>query len=227
MKEINELPRIKTNPLSREYREVQLDVAAHSENQDCMVRALTLLTSKPYKEVNDALIAAGRKPRKGTAWIVACSAMNAMGFKLEQLTNAEYKAIIARYPGVHKNLNSITTHHPRRFAKVWADMEPLLFDLDEHVAAFKNGELHDWSSNKALRVKALYRLLPLEPVVDAPLFKVELPTGEPPYNDAHAMGRYDYQRGHTACPFGDESRSVLWRKGFQEMKDANNGKDPD
>jgi hypothetical protein len=67
--------------------------------------------------------------------------------------------MIARYPGVHKNLKSVTTHHPRRFKKVWADVEPLLFDCNQHVAAFKDGTIHDWSINAAKRVRGVYRIV--------------------------------------------------------------------
>jgi hypothetical protein len=132
------------------------------ERADCMVKALAILTGLPYSTVLEALNEQGRKPRRGTHWHTTHRALRTLGFKLEPLPTDAMQAIIDRYPGVHSKCKNITTHHPRRFAKVWKDIEPLLFDMRHHVAAFKDGELHDHTVNNARRVIGLYRVVPIK-----------------------------------------------------------------
>lgn len=225
------MPKIRHIPTSSEYADVSIAAAEAKEKRDCMPKALTLLTGLPYDVVNDALIKAGRKPRKGTHWHVVHEAMSMLGYKLEPLGSAYIRSIIDQYPGGHKTLHNITTRHPQRFPKAWADREPLLFDVGRHVAAFKDGVLHDWSCNRALRVDQLYRVVK----VDEPLLVSEVkeklgekaipmaPEQVPTYAQPFAMGEYDFHRGHTACPYGDADHARKWRSGYQQAKDKYNG----
>jgi hypothetical protein len=151
------MPRIKTLGWSQEFKSLDETTKAHGEDGDCVVKALTLLTGLPYAQVLEALTAAGRKPRKGTPWVVTAKALNILGFKLE-LVGDFIPKMIQSYPGGHKHATTITTHHPRRFKKQWADVEPLLLDCRRHVAAFKDGVVHDWTINRKMHINAVYRI---------------------------------------------------------------------
>jgi hypothetical protein len=72
------------------------------------------------------------------------------------VTFSPHHKIIAKYPGVHKNLSNITTHHPRRFPQVWKGAPNMLLSSSRHIAAFIDGEVHDWSVNNALRANTIF-----------------------------------------------------------------------
>lgn len=140
-----------------------------NENNDCTVKAMAVLTGKPYAEVHAAFKAAGRKDRQGADFWIQKKAAEALGFSLRRLTREDEQAIIAQYPGAQKGLANITTRHPVRFAKVWQQLPPMMLHVRAHVAAFKDGKLHDWSVNKAMRVIDIYVV---EPIGSA---KIKLP----------------------------------------------------
>jgi hypothetical protein len=131
----------------------------HSEKRDCAVIALTVVSGHSYDEVREALKKAGRKDNHGTFLYQVEKAAELLGFKLEMLPYKWQREMIQTYPGGHKNAQHLTTHHPRRFAKQWKDVEPLLFHVDGHFAGFREGAIHDWSVNSAKRVINLYRLV--------------------------------------------------------------------
>ncbi len=152
------MPRKKHAHWSKEYSALRSTSNVVGEKGDCAVQALSLLTGVPYEQMNQALIEGGRKPRRGTPWIAMKFALAKFGFKMEPVENFSAQ-MIATYPGVHKNLGNVTTHHPRRFKKQWKDVEPLLLDMTAHVAAFKDGTIHDWSINNSKRVHGAYRII--------------------------------------------------------------------
>ena len=67
--------------------------------------------------------------------------------------------MIARYPGAHKALRNVTTHHPERFSDVWRDGKTYLMYTRGHVLAIVNGVNHDWTRGRAKRCKALYEVV--------------------------------------------------------------------
>lgn len=131
------------------------------ENNDCAVVSLSVASGKTYDEAHSALAAAGRENGKATFLAQMETAAEKLGLKLERLPQSFIDGIIAQYPGIHKTLKHITTHHPVRFPKVWAEVvEPLIFHVDKHFAGYREGAIHDWSVNSAKRVIDLYRLVP-------------------------------------------------------------------
>lgn len=125
------------------------------EKQDCTVIALTIASGLTYEVVHAMLKNAGRKERGGFR----------LRYKLDNIlpqigikaTKVDQRTIIDQYPGCHKNLKSITSHHPDRFNAVWPEGTYLMF-TDGHVLAIKDGVNHDWSKGRALRCEALYKI---------------------------------------------------------------------
>jgi hypothetical protein len=150
------MARIKRDGPSKTFTSLYIEAEVRSEKNDCTVMAITILTGLPYFTVHCAFTAAGRKRGKGASFWVQKLACEALGFRLVKMPTGERIAIIKEYPGAHKGLSCITTHHPRRFPKVWANKPPMMFHVAGHVAAFKDGTVHDWTVNSAKRVIDIY-----------------------------------------------------------------------
>ena len=129
----------------------------------CAAIALAALTGIDVVAVRDALEGAGRKRGGGTYNYQMRTALNGFGFEMIKLDWREHSSIIGSYPSVHKNLKHITTHHPRRFKKAWADKGNMLMITPTHAAALVDGEVVDWSINNSLCVIDLCRIVPIIP----------------------------------------------------------------
>lgn len=129
---------------------------ALGETNDCAIYCLSIVMDVPYAEVLTVSYLYGRDRRKGTPWDIIHSVANHFGFRLTRVSYLNYMAIIRSYPERDQVLQNITTHHPRRFAKQWANKPTMIFDCNRHVAAFKDGRIHDWAEGRALRVWRLW-----------------------------------------------------------------------
>jgi hypothetical protein len=149
------MPRIKRELIgaSPEYKMLCERSNELRENNDCTVVALAAVTGVDYAVAREALAAEGRRPGKGSFRHQQESALKKLGFKMRC---QDYRHFIARYPGAHRNLRSVTTHHPDRFNKVWADGNNYWLYTTRHVSACVNGVLHDWARGRAKRVKFVY-----------------------------------------------------------------------
>lgn len=151
------MAKIAPQTLGAEYKAVLgTKPDGHQENGtvDCAVVAVAVVTGVDYDTAFKALEAAGRVENKPTPRELTKKAIEALGFKINELSYLQRQEVIANYPGVHKGLKNLTSHHPVRFGKVWKDMgltNCLLFSMG-HVAALKDGEVQDWSKGRALRV---------------------------------------------------------------------------
>lgn len=145
---------------SEAFNSIQTEALARGESNDCTVKALTVLTGRSYADVHTALRAAGRKDRRGATYQQMARAAAALGFRMVPRDWRWDQDIIAQYPGAHKNLKSVTSHHPVRFAKVWASQPAMMFGNQTHVAAFKDGVLHDWTVGRAMRFSEAYFFIP-------------------------------------------------------------------
>lgn len=176
------MARINNIEVTPAYAAVVGAAATKGEDNDCAVRAISILSGLSYETVHDAFIAAGREVGKPTPWTVITAACAALGVTLKEVKPERTADIIASYPGVHSALKSITTHHPVRFPKAWADQPAVMMDTGGHVAAFKDGQLHDWSVNRAMRVKKLWTVTGGKAVVAPAPVAVEAPapTAEAP-----------------------------------------------
>lgn len=154
------MAKIKRVSWSPSFSDLMVAAASMGETNDCTVKAVALICDVPYAAAHAALQQRGRQSRKGTYYDEYLAVIRSFGFEIREWTYSEKRELIQSYPGAHKNLRSITTHHPRRFRQAWAPHREkrLLFKCARHVAAFRNGELHDWTVNKAMRVLRIWEV---------------------------------------------------------------------
>ena len=69
---------------------------------------------------------------------------------------------ISQYPSAHQILKTVTTHHPKRFNKVWKDGKRYLMLTTNHALAIVDGVTHDWSASKPLRAVGLFEIIKKE-----------------------------------------------------------------
>ena len=144
----------------RKQTDVFLSVMEESkslgEYNDCTVKAIAITTGVPYEKVHAALKKVGRRNNKGaTIWQMQL-ACQAIGFKMVAVPK---EGFLDQYPKSSK-LKNITTHHPKKFNKVWKDGKKYIFNTSKHVAAVIDGVNHDWSVGNSLRVKTVFHVVP-------------------------------------------------------------------
>lgn len=155
------MARTKNIPVTNEYGQIRQQIAATGDDNACFPAAIAVLADLPFETVQKAFAEAGRQTGKATMFSVAHEACKALGFQLKKLPTKWELDMIYSYPGVHKNLKNITTRHPVRFAKAWAGQSVLLH-VNGHVAAVKDGKMHDWSINRSMHVMAVYQLVKID-----------------------------------------------------------------
>ena len=143
------MARISYTPPTSVFSLLQRTSDAMGETNDCAVKAVATVTNSPYAVAHAALKAEGRQDRKGSYRWEQEKALAKLGFKTKRIMQSDF---ISRYPGNHKNLKSVTTHHMDRFNKVWADGKTYLIYTKRHVGAVINGVNHDWTKGSARRV---------------------------------------------------------------------------
>lgn len=141
--------------LSQDYTALSSERSAMGENNDCAVVAVSIVCNVPYSVAHAALKKAGRKDRHGTFPYQTYAAIESLGKKLRAVNPRE---IIDTYPGVHKNLKHVTTHHPRRFSKSFSQGKVYLFSVRRHILAVKGDTVHDWSINKSKQVLLIFEV---------------------------------------------------------------------
>ena len=118
------------------------------EANDCTVKAIALACGVEYEEAHTALKTFGRKHGCGTSISIMKKTARMLGFEMKYI---DQDLFIQQYPGCHKNLKSVTTHHPERFNKVWKDGHNYILSCTSHVAAVIDGENCDWTKGRAKR----------------------------------------------------------------------------
>jgi len=152
------------------------------ETNDCVVMSIALATNTAYEAVLQLCEQYGRKPGRGTNMRrVARPALAHLGFKViewryrSRVVNAptgnfsdlpnDLNTIIRSYPGRHGEvLKSITSHHPKRFQKQWSEFgagRKFIAVTRSHALAIIDGEVHDWSVGRALRVNYMWEIVPI------------------------------------------------------------------
>lgn len=151
------MTRIAKTPTTDLYRSMNSKSAAFGETNDCSVIAVATVTGCGYREAHDELCRLGRKQRRGVSAQTIIDATLAMGCGAVFVDPREF---IDQYPGAHKNLKSVTTHHMDRFNEVWRDGNTYLVFTTHHVLAVIDGVNHDWTRGRALRAESIYRITP-------------------------------------------------------------------
>lgn len=143
--------------MTEEYRSKQLSSDAFNEKRDCAVLALSFALKITYAAAHDLCREYGRKNGHGMEnWQIWNLLKDKAGISSKNAVPPS--AFIKRYPGTHKNLKSVTTHHTTRFPEAWQDGERYLVFTNSHIAYIENGVLHDWTGGRAFRVMKIVRL---------------------------------------------------------------------
>jgi len=127
------------------------------ETNDCSLRAITAITGADYEHVVALSYEFGRKKGHGTLNKVTMAILDKLGFKAIAFDS---ELLTCLYPGSHKKLNSITSHHPERFERVWPLEPKFLFSSHTHMWAVVNGRNIDWTEGRACRAVKQWVVVP-------------------------------------------------------------------
>lgn len=131
------MPRATPAPKTSMFNAMQSQANAAKERADCAVKAVAIATNTDYNVVLAMMNKAGRKSGRGTPWYVIWETLNQLGFKATQVNVRD--EFISKYPRSHQILKSVTTHHPDRFNKVWANGKTYLMCTKDHILAVVDG----------------------------------------------------------------------------------------
>lgn len=150
------MPAIYKTTTTELYQEIRAASEASGETNGCAVVALAILCETTYAKAHDALAKHGRKVKNGTYIAQYRAASADLGFTMVRF---DPERIRKHYPKPHQTLKSVgTTHHPRRFPEAWKDAPPLLLSMRKHIAAFREGKVHDWTINNTKRITEMYEM---------------------------------------------------------------------
>lgn len=133
---------------------------AMNETNDCTVKAAAIAFNIEYAVAHRIFAEAGRRPRKGVLRFNVLKAYGKIAASQgKKLVQCNPQGFINQYPKAHQILKNITTHHPKRFNKVWRDGFTYIVFTSCHVGVVVNGTNHDWTVGRAKRVEELYRIV--------------------------------------------------------------------
>jgi hypothetical protein len=150
------MARIKTSSADPIYSAMKTDLRSEGDKNFCSVIALAAICKVSVAAAKEALAAEGRQVGRGVYTDIIFKAAERLGYKCVKVGSQYHQGIIASYPKPHNTLQSITTHHPERFAKAWADQPDMLMFSNGHVTAFVDGQVRDWAKGRSKRVFSLY-----------------------------------------------------------------------
>ena len=116
---------------------------AHKERNDCTVKALTITTGLPYKQVHAAMAKAGRKPRKGAHLATMKKAAESLGYHFESFRPFMAKTVTSAERDPH-------LLHGR-----------FVLSTSSHVAAMVDGAVIDWTKGRRHRVNTVFAVTPI------------------------------------------------------------------
>ena len=152
------MPAAKPAPKTSLFSALQSQAIQNNETNDCAVKAIAIATNTDYATVLAMMNKAGRRRGKGTPWWVIWETLDHLGFQANKVyVRSEF---IDHYPKGHQILKSVTTHHPDRFNKVWANGKTYLMCTRNHILAVVNGVNHDWTRGSARPAWAVYEVSP-------------------------------------------------------------------
>lgn len=153
------MPRITQTSLSNSFEEVVSKARAFGETNDCSVKAAAILCCIPYEEALITFEECGRLPKKPTPTQVTKDAYERLGFNLNYVP---LRPILDSYPSPHHNMKNVTSHQPARFPEQWEPYSDggYLLHSRTHALAMRNGIVHCWSVNSALRIIQMWKVEP-------------------------------------------------------------------
>ncbi len=138
-----------------------LDLCAKN---DCAVVAIAFAAHKfgifadycsAYESAYIALRDAGRKDGHRTPMSITEAALDSLGLEFERMSTMYFSQM---YPGNHKMLKNVTTHHPARFPEAFHPDYVLMFRTSSHILSVIDGHVVDWCAAKSKHVKSIYRI---------------------------------------------------------------------
>jgi cellobiose phosphorylase len=152
------MPAPAATPRNPKFVALREESASWGESNDCAVVAVAAATNTPYGVVRTMMLNRGRRSRHGTPIHIIESVIHALGYRIERV-NAEH--FIDQYPGAHKNAKHVTSHHPQRYNRVWADGQNYLMYVSgfRHVLAVCDGQNVDWTVGRAFRAAMITRIV--------------------------------------------------------------------
>lgn len=152
------MPALKKVAHTEVFAGLSQEAKSLGEQMDCAVKAISVVTGLPYATCHAAVAAAGRNDRRRTPDRIWKAALDTLGFDVREWSAKERIEVIMSYP--KKGIATITTHHPRRFPKVWGQFadRALLFRSRGHISGVTGGVVHDWAINSSKQVFEVYEV---------------------------------------------------------------------
>jgi hypothetical protein len=139
------------------YQGLRTEAKKIGETNDCGVKALAVITGLPYEVCHQTLKSLGRKDRKGTFNWQMWKALDILGFC--------YQKIECPFNG----LRSLGRNLP--------DNGAFLIHATKHYVGAKDGQIHDWSEGRCLRIQGVYQIFKKGEVQNIHVFKTPEKTG--------------------------------------------------
>lgn len=153
----------KTREVSRKF----------GETNDCAVVAISIFLDVSYEEAWLALKNAGRKACSGTYKYQQVQAINDLlaakkinkklvkhdveeRFWKKEKSDFEM-SIRSKYPPRY-NTKNLTIKQIEKFADAWSHIDNALIFISGHVAAFRDGIIHDWSAGRRNHIEQIWVL---------------------------------------------------------------------
>jgi len=113
------------------------------ETRDCAVRAVTVITGKPYSVVHEVFRRRGRRDKRPTRITITENVLRDFGFEMVDCTER------FRKKGA-KTVCSLEKVLPQRGA--------FMVLVCRHILAAKNGKVQDWTRGRRHRIKRVWRV---------------------------------------------------------------------
>lgn len=113
--------------------------SAHNESRDCAVKALAIVTGKPYKVAHAELKSLGRRDRGTTRNVWLMAAIKNLGKNF--VVTEKFKA---------KTISTLEKELPQRGI--------FLVFVKGHVIACRAGKVLDWTEGRRYRIKMVLRI---------------------------------------------------------------------
>lgn len=134
---------------SPEFLALEDERVKFNETNDCGTKCIALVSGLPYRTVHEKLDSLGRKRRGPTPWEMFWGCLKEFGVEWTDHLKTVSDRIPARGDGSRR---SLTSYSNRRFPWIFLPDETMILATNSHVIAVVDGQVHDWSINKSLRI---------------------------------------------------------------------------
>lgn len=156
--------------MSKLYKELAAEAVAAGDRNPCSVIAYAVCTGTSYEHALTAMQCAGRPWQQGATDTMLICALGGTGFKVTPVATKRHfvkrgatvtrLAETAEFPWLRAEALSTAARVRNNAPNIELfnrNSVSLLVSFNDHIAAYRGGELHDWSPpNWRKRVEALY-----------------------------------------------------------------------